>query len=268
MPKKCFRALTIAGSDSGGGAGIQADIKVFSALGCHGASAITAVTAQNTCGIRAAGEVPPRLVALQIEAVLEDIGADAVKTGMLCDAATVKAVSAALLKFRQKRIVVDPVLSAKDGATLLEKSAIPALMKNLFPLAALITPNIPEAEFLSGVKISCRTDMEKAGGILLGRGPGAVLVKGGHAPGRACDDVLLLPGKTLWLCGPRIRTRNTHGTGCLLSAAITAYLARGMCVKRAVILAKRYLTAALQFGAERRIGGGAGPANISSKNFC
>jgi hydroxymethylpyrimidine/phosphomethylpyrimidine kinase len=239
-------ALTIAGSDSGGGAGIQADLKTFAAHGVYGTSAITAVTAQNTLGVRAWQAIPPELVAAQIEAVAEDIGADAVKIGMLGSAANVRAVARTLSRLRLPHVVLDPVMIAKSGDCLLEPDAIEALRSELLPLAEVLTPNIPEAEVLGGAPIRTRDEMHAAAERLQRMGPAVVLVKGGHAGGDRSVDVASLPGGTLEIEGERIETRHTHGTGCTLSAAIAANLARGLPQDEALRAARAYLMEALR----------------------
>ncbi len=253
------RALTIAGSDPGGGAGVQADLKTFSAFKVYGMTAITAVTVQNTLGVRGVLGVPPQVVAEQIDAVLEDIGAGAVKTGMLGTAAVIKAVAGRLTAHKARNLVVDPVMYAKSGHALLEPRAAGALIKHLLPLAALVTPNAPEAERLSGVKVRCRDGARKAARRIRALGPAFVLVKGGHLDGTVCED-LLFDGKTFTVFrSPRIVTRNTHGTGCTLSAAIASGLALGLPPREAVAEAVSYVAGAIShaFG----LGAGHGPLN-------
>ncbi len=249
-------ALTIAGSDSGGGAGIQADLKTFAALGVYGTSALTAVTAQNTVGVRAVEEAPPALVAAQIDAVLEDIGADAAKTGMLSSAAIVAVTVGRIRAHGIARLVVDPVMVAKSGDRLLREDAVRALRTDLLPLALVVTPNLPEAETLAGVTIGSRADLEDAARRIAALGPRYVLIKGGHAPGDPID--ILYDGRAFReYPGARIATTSTHGTGCTLSAAIVAYLARGLAVEDAVGRAKEYVVAAMC--AASPIGRGHGP---------
>jgi hydroxymethylpyrimidine/phosphomethylpyrimidine kinase len=248
--------LTIAGSDSGGGAGIQADLKTFAALGVYGTSALTAVTAQNTVGVRAVEEAPPALVAAQIDAVLEDIGADAAKTGMLSSAAIVAVTVGRIRAHGIARLVVDPVMVAKSGDRLLREDAVRALRTDLLPLALVVTPNLPEAETLAGVTIGSRADLEDAARRIAALGPRYVLIKGGHAPGDPID--ILYDGRAFReYPGARIATTSTHGTGCTLSAAIVAYLARGLAVEDAVGRAKEYVVAAMC--AASPIGRGHGP---------
>jgi len=249
-------ALTIAGSDSGGGAGIQADLKTFAALAVYGTSALTAVTAQNTVGVRAVEEVSPGLVAAQIDAVLEDIGADATKTGMLSSAAIIATTAGRIRVHGITRLVVDPVMVAKSGDRLLREDAVRALRTDLLPLALVVTPNLPEAETLAGVTIASRADLADAAWRIAALGPRYVLIKGGHAPGDPVD--LLFDGHAFReYPGARIETTSTHGTGCTLSAAIAAYLAHGLSVEDAVGRAKEYVVAAMR--AASPIGRGHGP---------
>jgi hydroxymethylpyrimidine/phosphomethylpyrimidine kinase len=249
-------ALTIAGSDSGGGAGIQADLKTFAALGVYGTCAITAVTAQNTLGVRGWEPVSVPLVISQIEAVLDDIGADAVKIGMLATAPIAEAVAQALARLRPPHVVVDPVMIAKGGDRLLNEDAIAAL-RALLRHADVVTPNIPEAEVLAGLTIRDLADMREAGRRILGLGPRVVLVKGGHADGPESIDVASTSEGRFELRGPRLPGRNTHGTGCTLSSAIAAYLARGSTDEDALRQARAYLEAAIRRAPE--IGKGHGP---------
>ncbi len=249
-------ALTIAGSDSGGGAGIQADLKTFAALGVYGTSAVTAVTAQNTVGVRAVEEISSALVAAQIDAVLEDIGADVVKTGMLASATIVAATAERLRAHGITRLVIDPVMVAKSGDCLLRADAVCALRAVLLPLALVVTPNLPEAETLAGMPIGNRANLEDAARRIAALGPQYVLIKGGHAPGNPVD--ILFDGHTFReYVGERLITTSTHGTGCTLSAAIAAYLARGLPVEDAVGRAKEYVVAAMRAAAP--IGRGHGP---------
>jgi hydroxymethylpyrimidine/phosphomethylpyrimidine kinase len=253
------RALTIAGSDSGGGAGIQADLKTFAAFGVYGASAITAVTAQNTVGVRAIHEVPPDMVAAQIDAVLEDIGADAAKTGMLSSAAIIEAVADRLRSHSFGPLVVDPVMVAKSGDALLRPEAIRALIELLLPLAAVVTPNAPEASVLSGVEVRDERSARKAARRIHALGPAIVIVKGGHLAGNRSDD-LFFDGRSFdVLSGMRIDTPHTHGTGCTFSAAITACLARGMEPIAAAREARAFLQGAIEHA--EPLGAGHGPVN-------
>ena len=250
------RALTIAGSDSGGGAGIQADLKTFAALGVYGCSAITAVTAQNTRGVTAVQEMPADLVAAQIDAVLDDIGAGAVKTGMLASAPIIQAVAARLRAHHLAEVVVDPVMLAKSGDRLLREDAVRALCDYLLPLALVVTPNIPEAEVLAGVRIASSADLAEAARCIAAHGPRYVLIKGGHLPGAPVDR-LWDGSRFLEFPGERVLTTSTHGTGCTLSAAIVAYLARQSALPEAISLAKAYLTEAMRRA--QPLGHGHGP---------
>jgi hydroxymethylpyrimidine/phosphomethylpyrimidine kinase len=257
------KALTIAGSDSGGGAGIQADLKTFGALGCFGMSAITAVTVQNTEGVSDYEEVSPRLVAGQIRAVASDIGVDAAKTGMLASAPIVEAVADAVRETGITPLVVDPVFVSKHGHRLLREDAVEALRSRLLPLAAIVTPNLPEAAGLAGLNgVRTRIDMELAADAILALGPRSVLVKGGHLEleGEGAADLLAsASGDREWLEGERIDTRNTHGTGCVLSAAIAARLAHGDPLDVAVRAGKAFVTEAIRHALA--IGHGIGPVN-------
>jgi len=241
------RVLIVAGSDSGGGAGIQADIKTISMLDGYAASAITALTAQNTEGVFGVLPIPPDFIRRQIEVVLDDIGADVIKTGMLHDAAVIEAIVAVLLHERAAAIpvVVDPVMIAKGGARLIDPAAIEALKRLLVARAEIITPNLPEAEALCGAKIGDVPEMRAAGETLLALGCRAVLVKGGHLPGEIVSDVLVTAaGVRIWE-SPRITTRHTHGTGCTLASAIAAGLAPGLGVAGAVDRARNYVQRAI-----------------------
>jgi len=253
------RALTIAGSDPGGGAGVQADLKTFSAFRVYGMSALTAVTVQNTLGVRGVFAVPPQVVAEQIDAVLEDIGAGAVKTGMLGSAPVIKAIAARLKAHRVKNLVVDPVMYAKSGHALLAPAAAGSLIKHLLPLALIVTPNAPEAERLSGLKVRDLADAKNAARAIHRSGPAWVLVKGGHLPGPVCEDLLYDGRAFTVLRSPRVNTRNTHGTGCTLSAAITSGLALGLKPRRAVEEAVTYVAGAIRHALP--LGGGHGPLN-------
>ena len=241
---KRARLLVIAGSDSGGGAGIQADIKTATVFGVFAMTAITALTAQDTTGVHAIHAVPPDFVARQIACVLDDIGADAVKTGMLGDAATIEAVVAALPAGLP--VVVDPVMVAKGGAPLLEAASVDALRRHLVPRATLLTPNLPEAEILLGRPIETRSAMRDAAHALLALGPRAVLLKGGHFPGNAVPDMLATESGIHEMEAPRIRSRHTHGTGCTLATAIACGLARHLELVEAVERARRYVRAAIE----------------------
>lgn len=250
-------ALTIAGSDSSGGAGIQADIKAITMLGVYAMSAITALTAQNTTGVTAVLEVPPKFLQQQLDAVFEDIPPDAVKIGMVSSAELIKTISERLQFYGTKNIVVDPVIVATSGAKLIDDNAVETLKKYLFPLATLITPNIPEAEKLSDIKIDSADDMEKSAKIIFESYGCAVLCKGGHSLNDA-DDVLY-NGETKIFKGKRISTTNTHGTGCTLSSAIAAGLAKNLSLTDSISAAKNYISGALSFGLN--LGKGSGPMN-------
>jgi hydroxymethylpyrimidine/phosphomethylpyrimidine kinase len=252
-------ALTIAGSDSGGGAGIQADLKTFAAHGVFGTCAITAVTAQNTLGVTAWEALPADLVIAQIEAVAGDMGAQAVKTGMLANAAIVDAVAATIRCLDLPQVVVDPVMIAKGGDRLLEEAAVEAIRTGLLPCARVVTPNIPEAEVLAGMPIGSLDDMREAGRRILGLGPAVVLVKGGHREGDEVVDVVCKADGTYDLRAPRRLTRHTHGTGCTLASAIAANLASGLEVDEAIARARTYLLGAIDHAPG--IGKGHGPLN-------
>lgn len=254
------RVLIVAGSDSGGGAGIQADIKAVTCLGGFAMTAVTALTAQNTHGVSGIHEVPPAFVRAQMEAVLGDLGADCIKTGMLASAAIVEAVAEALDELAPGvPVVVDPVMVAKGGAALLENSAAGALKSLLLPRARLLTPNIPEAETLLGRSIGGVAEMEAAARDLLALGPQAVLLKGGHLEGDELVDVLADSEEVSRWSGPRIHTRSTHGTGCTLASAIAAGLAAGLALRPAVERARTYLRRAIETAPG--LGGGHGPLN-------
>jgi hydroxymethylpyrimidine/phosphomethylpyrimidine kinase len=257
------RALTIAGSDSGGGAGIQADLKTFGALGVYGASVLTALTAQNTLGVQAVFEVPPEFVAAQIDSVLGDIGADAVKTGMLSNAAIVEAVAAGMQRHAVSALVVDPVMVAKSGDSLLREDARSALVERLLPLATVVTPNLPEAGVLTGLSIATLDDMREAARRIHALGPAWVVVKGGHLQQEGNVVDLLFDGRVFHeYRSPREETRNTHGTGCTFASAIAAGLAKGLPVVEAMSEAKAYLSRVLRASAGLRLGGGShGPMN-------
>lgn len=254
------RVLIIAGSDSGGGAGVQADIKTVTVMGGYAATAVTAVTVQNTRGVEAVHAVPPAIVAGQIRAVLCDIGADAVKIGMLGDAATVEAVADALAAHGPSiPVVLDPVMVAKGGASLLAEDAVEALSRRLLPGAALVTPNAPEAARLTGLRLWTQKDQVAAGEALVARGAKAALIKGGHIPGPVIADVLVTASGASAFVGERIETRHTHGTGCTLASGIAVRLALGDTLDAAIRAARAYL-----FEAIRRapgLGGGTGPVD-------
>jgi hydroxymethylpyrimidine/phosphomethylpyrimidine kinase len=250
------KALTIAGSDSGGGAGIQADLKTFSAFRVFGMSAITAITAQNSVGVQGVFDLPPEFVARQIDSVLTDFGADAVKIGMLSTAPIIGAVADRLRAHRPERIVLDPVMIAKSGDALLQPDARAALIKELLPLALVATPNLHEAEALAGMPVTTERDMEEAARRILAMGPRNVLVKGGHLRDSATD--ILWNGRDLSrFTAPRLDSTSTHGTGCTFSSAIAAGLARGHALRDAIGEAKAYVTAAIREGFQPGRGVGA-----------
>ena len=251
-------ALTIAGSDSGGGAGIQADLKTFAALGVHGTSAITAITAQNTVEVTDILELPPHLIRAQIDTVLSDLDVMAAKTGMLSSAEIITAVADAVTEHRLHRLVVDPVMVAKGGAKLLRDDAVAALRARLLPIALVITPNLPEAEVLLGRRIDSLHSRHEAARDLRALGPKVVIVKGGHAEGDAVD-VYFDGDEMTELSSPRIESANTHGSGCAFSAAIAAGLAKGLSPLDATRRAKEFISRAIEFGLE--IGHGHGPVN-------
>jgi hydroxymethylpyrimidine/phosphomethylpyrimidine kinase len=254
------KALTIAGSDSGGGAGIQADLKTFQELEVFGMSALTAVTAQNTLGVQAVYPMTAEAVSKQIQSIGEDMGTDAVKTGMLFNAEIIQAVSEQIVEYNWQNVVVDPVMIAKGGASLLQLEAITSLKKYLLPLAMVITPNIPEAEVLTGISIRTDEDKEEAAKYLYNLGVQHVVIKGGHDEGRDVSVDLLYDGNEFkTFTSKRIPTKNTHGTGCTFSAAVTAELAKGLSVCEAVSKAKYFIQAAIED--QLLIGQGHGPTN-------
>ena len=253
------RALTIAGSDSGGGAGIQADLKAFAMLGVWGTSAVTSITVQNTRGVTGVADVPAETVGAQIRAVAGDIGVDAAKTGMLSSKEIFEAVAAAIEEYGLPGLVVDPVFMSKHGHLLLRPDAVDALRSRIIPMATLVTPNLPEAGGLAGFEVETKDDMAKAAAAILERGAGAVLVKGGHLEGAAADDLFADHNHEEWLSAVRVETAHTHGTGCVLSAAITAHLARGEDLLGAVRKGKDFVTEAIRHALA--LGGGIGPVN-------
>jgi hydroxymethylpyrimidine/phosphomethylpyrimidine kinase len=263
MTKRYYRVLTIAGSDSGGGAGIQADIKTISAMGCYATSAITAVTVQNTLGVKAVHPIPLDILEGQIDAVLSDIGTDAIKIGMLYSLEVVNIVANMIEKYQVKNIVVDPVMVSTSGHRLIEENAIEVIQNRLMSLSRVITPNIPEAEILAGYKIEGEKDFEKVARLLSHHSGVSVLLKAGHLNGKYLVDyfynaedntITKLPSR-------RIETPNTHGTGCTLSSALAAALARGEDLTTAALSAKKYIEQAIISGAEYKIGNGYGPVN-------
>ena len=276
MDARYIAVLSIAGSDSSGGAGIQADIKTISALGCYAASAITAITVQNTLGVTAVHAVPPEIVAGQIRAVMDDIKPKAVKIGMVNDADTIEAIADTLADYdiENINIVVDPVMVSTSGSKLMQDDAIKVFIEKLLPMSTLITPNIYEAEILAGKKITDEESMNDVAGIILSKRAGAVLIKGGHKEGEKKIDHLYCPvrktesheSELTAMFGDSfesetVETRNTHGTGCTLSAAIASNLAMGLGINQAIDKAKYWLTSALIAGAEVEIGSGHGPVN-------
>jgi hydroxymethylpyrimidine/phosphomethylpyrimidine kinase len=253
------RVLTIAGSDSGGGAGIQADLKTFLAHGVHGMSAITAVTVQNSVGVQGFYELPPKAVFEQVEAVATDIGVDAVKTGMLASAAIVEAVADACERFQLPNLVVDPVAVSRHGDPLLREDAVEALAKRLLPLATVATPNLGEVRLLTGVEVETEDDLEVAARAVHGLGPRWALIKGGHLRGEEAVDLLWDGEQAVTLRSPRVDTPNTHGTGCTLASSIAANLAVGLDLVSAVRAAKRFVSGAIAGGFP--LGKGVGPTD-------
>jgi hydroxymethylpyrimidine/phosphomethylpyrimidine kinase len=257
------RVLVVAGSDSGGGAGIQADIKTITMLGAFATTAVTALTAQNTLGVEEVLPIEPRFVALQMKSVLSDIGTDAIKTGMLGSARVVEAVADVCegLGFGVP-LIIDPVMVAKGGARLLDKGAHDALVLRLLPLASLVTPNVPEAEILTGMRIETPSDLERAAEALLALGPSAVLMKGGHLAGDTIVDVLrTADGEAYRFEGPRLVSRSTHGTGCTLASAIAAGVAEGLTLQGAVARAREYVVQAIRLAPG--LGKGHGPLEFA-----
>lgn len=262
-PRSYYKVLTIAGSDSGGGAGIQADLKTISAIGCYGMSVITALTAQNTQGVTGIHAIPPSFAAEQMSAVFTDIGADAVKIGMLYSAELIEVVAQQLQKHGAKKIVLDPVMVAQSGDKLLQDDAIEAIKKHLIPLVDVVTPNIPEAEVLLNRKLQQIQDMQDAAKALSVLGSRSILIKGGHLKKNDSTDLLYLSAedRVVVLEGQRTETRNTHGTGCTLSSAIASYMAKGHDIEDAVRKAKTYISNAIRAGAVYTIGQGHGPVH-------
>ncbi|MBQ8919390.1 MAG: bifunctional hydroxymethylpyrimidine kinase/phosphomethylpyrimidine kinase [Acidaminococcaceae bacterium] len=251
--------LTIAGSDSSGGAGIQADLKTFAAHGVFGMSVITAVTAQNTCGVTLVQDMTPEMITAQIDAVFSDIRVDGVKIGMVSRSESIHAIAEGLKKWQPPVVVLDPVMISKSGYPLLQPEACAALIRELLPLATLLTPNLPEAEAICGFSIKTENKMEKAAANIIALGAKAVLVKGGHLEGSSADDFLFDGTQGLWLPGIRIQTGHTHGTGCTLSSALAANLAKGLSLEEAVRAGKRYVTTAIEHGIA--LGKGHGPTH-------
>ena len=258
-PESVPRALSIAGSDSGGGAGIQADLKTFAVLGVWGMTAITSVTVQNTAGVTAVADVAGEIVGAQIRAVAGDIGVDAAKTGMMSNAAIIESAAAAIEEFALPNLVVDPVFMSKHGHPLLHPEAVGALKDRILPLAALVTPNLPEAAGLTGFEVRSTDGMARAADAILALGAGAVLVKGGHLEGEEALDLFVDGQRSEWVSAERIDAGHTHGTGCVLSAAVAAYLAKGDELLAAVRKAKEFVTEAIRHGMD--IGEGIGPVS-------
>jgi len=254
------RALTIAGSDSGGGAGIQADLKTFAALGVYGMSVLTSITAQNTVGVQGIYDLPPEFVGLQIDSVMADIGADTVKTGMLSNTKIIAIVAEKLRRYQVENLVIDPVMIAKSGDPLLREEAHVTLVHDLFPLAKVVTPNLHEARVLSRLPISSLEEMKRAAKAIHRLGPQNVVVKGGHLK-RESVDLLYDGHRFLEFPGPRLETKNDHGTGCTFASAIAAGLAKGQDVPSAVKAAKEYITQALQGATDWHLGQGHGPVH-------
>jgi len=262
IPWRYPRVLSIAGSDSGGGAGIQADLKTCSALGCFGMTAITAITAQNTCGVSGIHAIPAAMLASQIDAVASDIGIDAVKIGMLHDSAVVDVVAQAIRRYRWPHVVLDPVMVATSGDRLIAEETLDVLVRELFPLASVVTPNLDEVALLLGRPVQDEDQFEGAARELLQRGAQAVLLKGGHLPGVDVVDLLVQSDASpLRLSSARIDSRNTHGTGCTLSSALACYLALGQPLAEAVRAARAYILQAIAQGADVQTGHGHGPLN-------
>ncbi|MQX27431.1 bifunctional hydroxymethylpyrimidine kinase/phosphomethylpyrimidine kinase [Alistipes sp. dk3620] len=259
--KKYKKVLSIAGSDSGGGAGIQADIKAISACGCYAMTAITAVTVQNTVGVRGFHVVPAEVVAGQIAAVLEDIGADAVKLGMLPTDEMIVPIAESLKKYRVRSVVMDPVMVATSGDRLISEAAAQAIRRHIFPLATLVTPNVPEAEYITGMPIRSEADFPAAAAALRDMGAGAVLLKAGHLDGTELTEYLFDGNGCHTFRYPRTDTPNTHGTGCTLSSAVAAFLAQDYPLEEAVLCAENYVHEAIVRGREYRLGNGHGPVH-------
>ena len=261
--RRYVRVLSIAGSDSGGGAGIQADLKTFSALGCYGMTAITAITAQNTCGVTGIHGIPPEMLKAQIDAVVQDIGVDAVKIGMLHSPDVVHVVADAIRTYQLPHVVLDPVMVATSGDRLIAQETVAVLVQELFPLAEVVTPNLDEAGWLLGRSIEGVDSLDDAAQDLLRLGANVALLKGGHLPGDWVVDVLAVRGQPQLqrLESQRITTHNGHGTGCTLSSAIASHLALGLPLAQAVAQARGYILGAIAAGADVSTGKGHGPLN-------
>ena len=261
--RRYCRVLTIAGSDSGGGAGIQADLKTFSAIGCYGMSVITALTAQNTQGVNGIHAVSPAFAVEQMDAVLSDIGTDAIKIGMLYSAELIEVVAKTLKKHGARKIVLDPVMVAQSGDKLLQDDAIETIKKHLMPLADVVTPNIPEASVLCGRPLKQWSDIKSAAQMLAQHGSRSILIKGGHGEADQSIDLLYLAHENRFvrLVADRIKTHNNHGTGCTLSSAIASYMAKGSDIEDAVQKAKTFMNQSIAAGAAYKIGHGHGPVH-------
>jgi hydroxymethylpyrimidine kinase/phosphomethylpyrimidine kinase len=263
-----FKVLCIGGSDSGGGAGIQADLKAVSACGCYAMTVITALTAQNTRGVQSILPVPKKFIAAQLDSVLSDIGSDAVKTGMLLTPGAVDAVARAVVQYRLKNVVVDPVMTAKGGHAMMHEAAQRALVRKLLPLTSVVTPNIPEAESLAGMKIRSIAEMKKAATVIFGTGTKYVVIKGGHLPGRkiSVSTDFVYDGHQFYEYSSEwIESKNTHGTGCTFASALAACLARGMNAAEAACRAKVLVSSAIEHSLQ--LGKGHGPVNILRKLY-
>lgn len=252
------KVLTIAGSDSSGGAGIQADLKTFAALQTYGMSVITSITAQNTLGVRAAVDLSPEIIAEQLDAVFTDIYPDAVKIGMLSNQAIMETVAKKLAEYEAKNVVINPVMVATSGNTLMDNEAVDSFKKELYPLTDVLTPNMAEASVLADQEVKTKAEMESAAKIIAKNMKGMVLVKGGHLANSA-DDYFYFEGQGEWISGERIENPNVHGTGCTLSSAIAAHLAKGLSKREAITQAKNYITGAIEDG--MALGKGSGPLN-------
>jgi hydroxymethylpyrimidine/phosphomethylpyrimidine kinase len=262
QPQRYARVLTIAGSDSGGGAGIQADLKTFAALGCYGMSAITALTAQNTVGVQGIHAVPASFLKAQIASVMDDIGVDALKIGMLHEPGIVEVVAWAIDHYQIRQVVLDPVMVATSGDRLIAQETVQVLVRDLFPRVTVVTPNLDEAELLLGQGIADAQALDAAAQGLLAMGAKAVLLKGGHLQGPQVVDLLVqADGPARRLASARIESRNVHGTGCTLSSAIAAHLALGHPLAQAVELARSFILSAIEQGAQVQTGQGHGPLN-------
>jgi len=262
MKKKYYKVLTIAGSDSSGGAGIQADLKTFSALGCYGMSVITALTAQNTGSVDAIHAVPVAFVIKQLDAVLSDINVDAVKIGMLYSAELIESVVLRLKRYKPENIVLDPVMTAQSGEGLMQDTTtLDVMIERLLPIVSLFTPNLPEASIILNHQISGPDEMKQAVREIASFGSTSVLLKGGHGDDKDCSDLLFLSmeDRSVMLKGKRIQTRNDHGTGCTLSSAIACFLAKGFSIEEAALHAKDYITGAIMAGRNYAFGNGRGP---------